>query len=119
MAATRSTGFGQVSVGKKVLLFAGVALVIGFIYFRVAYSKLSDDVQKEKQTLRQNQQKNREIDDKIPKFKLLRAKKQVLDLTIAELQKALPTEAEVPAFFETLERRITESGVEVIKWNKR
>ena len=35
---------------------------------------------------------------------------------IDENQKALPTEAELPAFFETLNRKVLESGVEVSSW---
>src|SRR5690606_38669665 len=34
---------------------------------------------------------------------------------IKENQKALPTEAELPAFFETLNRKVRESGVEVVR----
>ena len=36
--------------------------------------------------------------------------------SIEKNQTALPTEAEVPAFFETLQRKVAESGVEIRKW---
>lgn len=112
--------FGKVSTGKKLALLFVVLGIFAFVYYRFFYKKVADDLKKAKSALAQSNAKLKEIDEnKIPKFKLLRAKKAVLDATIAEQQKALPTEAEVPAFFETLENKVTEAGVEVVRWSKR
>jgi Tfp pilus assembly protein PilO len=49
-------------------------------------------------------------------FKKLAERSEELKKIIEENQRALPTGAELPAFFETLNRKIGEAGVEVKKW---
>ena len=53
------------------------------------------------------------LENDIPKFEKLKARMTRLKRIIDENQKALPTEAELPAFFEMLNRKVAESGVEV------
>jgi type IV pilus assembly protein PilO len=105
--------FARMPTNKKLLLLGAILGVFGFFYYKFAYSSLSDDVTAAKKTLTASRQKNKAIDDKIPLLNTLRAEKQDLEDTINQLQKALPTEAEVPAFFETLERKITAAGLEM------
>jgi Tfp pilus assembly protein PilO len=110
--------FARLPTNKKVLVFVAIGAVLGFVYYRFAYKSLKADVGKAKAAQVAAIQQNAQLEGDIPKFNELRAKKETLDKLIVEHQKALPTEAEVPAFFETLERKITEAGVEVLKWNK-
>jgi Tfp pilus assembly protein PilO len=79
---------------------------------------LREDVESARQANDTAVQKNRKLEQDIPRFAKLRAKQDTLEATIKELQRALPTEAEVPAFFEGIERKMTETGVEVTKWTK-
>ncbi|HEU0037577.1 MAG TPA: type 4a pilus biogenesis protein PilO [Kofleriaceae bacterium] len=111
--------FARMPTGRKVLVFAVIGLVLGLLYFRFFYKPLQADERAAKAEWEQKAAENSKLAGDIPKFKDLRAKKQLLDDTIREQQKALPTGAEVPAFFETLERKVTEAGVDVIKWNKK
>jgi type IV pilus assembly protein PilO len=111
--------FARLPTSRKVLLFVVIALLGGFLYHRFVYKSLKEGVAKAKNQQQQAIQQNAQLEADIPRFNELRAKKEVLDRLIVEHQKALPTEAEVPAFFETLERKITEAGVEVLKWNKK
>jgi len=111
--------FGRMPTSRKVLLFVVVGLIIGFLYYRLAYKSLSESRDNAKQNHAQAVGQNATLEGDLTRFKDLREKKEALDELIVGHQKALPTESEVPAFFETLERKITESGVEVLKWNKR
>lgn len=111
--------FARLPTSKKVLLFVGIAVVAGFLYYRLVFKSLSESVEKAKKQQAAAAGTNSSLDNDVPEFEKLRAKKEEFDVLIVENQKALPTESEVPAFFETLERKITESGVEIIKWNKR
>lgn len=111
--------FARLPTSRKILLFVVIGALGFFLYYRFVYKGLKEDVAKAKNKQQQAIQQNAQLEADIPKFNELRAKKEVLDRLIVEHSKALPTESEVPAFFETLERKITESGVEVLKWNKK
>jgi Tfp pilus assembly protein PilO len=111
--------FARMPTRNKVLVFLLLGLLAGFLYYRMGYKKLKASVTEAKNKAQKAAGDNAALDADIPKFKELRAKKEILDALILEHSKALPTESEVPAFFETLERKITEAGVEVNKWSKR
>lgn len=111
--------FARLPTSRKILLFAVIGLVIGFLYYRFVFKSLDASVEKAKNVYQQAAGQNTALENDLPEFEKLRAKKEEVDVLITENQKALPTESEVPAFFETLERKITESGVDILKWNKR
>jgi type IV pilus assembly protein PilO len=111
--------FGRLPTSRKILLFVGIGLLAGFLYHRLVYKSLDASVEKAKNVLKVAGEQNAALDNDAKLFGEFRAKKEEYDYIIRENQKALPTESEVPAFFETLERKITESGVEIIKWSKR
>jgi type IV pilus assembly protein PilO len=111
--------FARLPTSRKILLFAVIGLVIGFLYYRFVFKSLDTSVEKAKNVYQQAAGQNTALENDLPEFEKLRAKKEEVDVLITENQKALPTESEVPAFFETLERKITESGVDILKWNKR
>ena len=111
--------FGRMPASRKVLVFVVIGALLGLLYFRFVYRSLKADVTAAEAKLKVSASANATLEADIPRFAQLRAKKEILDATIVEHQKALPTEAEVPAFFETVERKITEAGVEVVKWNKK
>jgi Tfp pilus assembly protein PilO len=53
------------------------------------------------------------LESDIPKYEQLKTRMNKLSHMLDEQESALPTEAELPAFFETLNRKVLESGVEV------
>jgi type IV pilus assembly protein PilO len=110
--------FARMPTQRKVLVFAVIGLVLFGGYYQFVYKKLKDNVEQAQQDNQRLAGDNARLAADIPKFKELKARLNELELKIAENQKALPTEAEVPAFFETLERKVTESGVEINKWKK-
>jgi len=111
--------FGRMPTGRKIMVFALVGILGGFLYYKLAYKPLVESLDKAKSLHAQNSATNKTLEDDIPKFNELRAKKEMLDEIIKQQQKALPTESEVPAFFQFVEQKATEAGVDILKWNKR
>lgn len=110
--------FGRMPTRNKVLLFAAIGGVLGFFYYKFAYTSLAADVKKAKQAQVASAAKYRQIEEDIPRYVALRARKDQLDEAIRELQKALPTEAEVPAFFGTIDQKLTDAGIDKMKFQK-
>lgn len=110
--------FGRMPTGRKVAVFVIIGLVGGLLYWRFGFKSLREKVDETQVAHQTLVDENKRLEGDIPKFAELRQKMAELQKTIDENQKALPTEAEVPHFFETLERKMTESGVEITKWKK-
>jgi Tfp pilus assembly protein PilO len=88
------------------------------LYWRFIFKDLKEKVDRTEVQHAQLVQANKQAEADIPKYAVLRQQMAELQKTVEENQKALPTESEVPHFFETLERKMTESGVEITKWKK-
>jgi Tfp pilus assembly protein PilO len=110
--------FGRMPGSRKVLVFVVIGLMIGLLYWRFIFKNLKEKVDQTEVEHAQLVQQNQQYEADIPKYALLRQQMAELQKTVEENQKALPTESEVPHFFETLERKMTESGVEITKWKK-
>ncbi|MFN0248250.1 MAG: type 4a pilus biogenesis protein PilO [Kofleriaceae bacterium] len=110
--------FARMPTQRKVLIFAVIGLALGGLYWQFIYKGLNEDLEQSQQANQRMAQENAKLAKDIPEYDKLKAKIGELEAKIAENQKALPTEAEVPAFFETLERKVKESGVEINKWKK-
>lgn len=110
--------FGRMPNSRKVLVFVVIGLVLGLLYWRFVFKSLSEKVERTEAAHAGLVQQNKQLEADIPKYAVLRQQMAELQKTIEENQKALPSESEVPHFFETLERKMTESGVEITKWKK-
>lgn len=119
MAATGvMADFARMPNQRKVLVFVVIGLMLGLLYWRFVFKSLNERVTQVQAQHDQLVNQNRTLEADIPRYETLRKEMAALQRTIEENQKALPTESEVPAFFETLERKMTESGVEITKWTK-
>ncbi len=119
MAATGvMADFGRMPTNRKVLIFVIIGLALGLLYWRFMFKPLQERVTRVEGEHAQLLSLNNQLEADIPKYAVLRQQMAELQKTIEENQKALPTEAEIPHFFETLERKMTESGVEITKWKK-
>lgn len=107
--------FARMPTRQKVMTFAVIGLFIGLLYWQFVYKGLVADVEAAEGENASLKQQNAKLEKDIPEFDRLRARVTTLQRIIEENQKALPTEAELPAFFETLNRKVLESGVEVIR----
>lgn len=111
--------FARMPTQRKVLVFVVAGLLLGLVYFRFVLSSLNEDLTQAEQAYQSSLQTERRLTENLPKFDALKKERTELNEMISRNQKALPTESEMPAFFDTLERKVRESGVEISKWTKR
>src|SRR5688572_12799323 len=110
--------FGRLPPQRKASAFGVIGVVLGLLYFQFVYKPLESNLAAAEADNKAKAAQHQKLAADIPKFETLKTKMKELTQVITENQKALPTEAEVPAFFETLERKVTESGVEIKRWKK-
>ena len=110
--------FARMPTDRKVLTFAIIGLLLGALYYQFSYKSLRDDVAQAQNDHNAKVAQNRKLDGDLPKFEALKAHMTVLRKIISENEQALPTSAELPAFFDTLNRKTVESGVEVKSWKR-
>jgi type IV pilus assembly protein PilO len=111
--------FARWPTERKVLAFAAIGLVLGFLYWRFGYKAIEDRVEAAQADHDSKVATNRRLAEDIPRYEQLRTKMVRLRELIEKNQTALPSEAEVPAFFETLQHKVNASGVEIHKWTNR
>ncbi len=100
---------------QKVMMFIVAGALLGAVYWQFVYKGLVADLESAQAENDSKKLQNTKLEKDIPEFDNLKAHVDTLERIIDENQKALPTEAELPAFFETLNRKVLESGVEVIR----
>lgn len=105
--------FARMPTQRKVMVFVIIGALLGLLYFRFVLTPLKTDVEEAEAAYAANVANNRKLTDDLKAYKELIPRMEVLNATINENKKALPTEAEVPAFFDTLVVKAKESGVEV------
>lgn len=107
--------FARLPTRQKVMVFAIIGIMLGLLYRQFVYKGLKEDLEIARNENATKIQTNKRLEADIPAFEALKDRVTVLKRIIDENQKALPTEAELPAFFETLNRKVLESGVEVVR----
>jgi type IV pilus assembly protein PilO len=107
--------FARLPTRQKVLIFIVIGILLGALYWQFVYKGLVNDLTAAENENKAKGTQNNKLAADIPEFERLKARMVTLKRIIDENQKALPSEAELPAFFETLNRKILESGVEVIR----
>jgi len=107
--------FARMPTRQKVMVFIVIGALLGALYWQFVYKGLQRDLEAAQNDNRSKKQLNKKLEGNIPEFETLKAHMVTLKRIIDENQKALPTEAELPAFFETLNRKVLESGVEVLR----
>lgn len=110
--------FARLPNDRKVLVFVVIGAVLGLLYYQFVYKSLSEDLQTARGENTAKANLNAKLAKDIPDYEKLKADMQKLEERIARNQESLPTEAELPAFFEMLERKVRQSGVEVNKLTK-
>jgi type IV pilus assembly protein PilO len=110
--------FARLPTQRKVLVFVVVGALLGALYYQFGLKSLSEDVDAAETDHATKVGLNNKLDHDKDDFKALNQRICTLKRVIDENQTALPTEAELPAFFETLNRKVLESGVEVRRWTQ-
>lgn len=107
--------FARRPPGVRIGVYLGIAAMLGLLYYQFALAPVRKGL-KEAEANREAAvndaaaiaQQKQQRDDLIAKQESLRER-------IEQNQKALPTDAEMPAFFDMLARRFNEAGVKVIR----
>ena len=107
--------FAKLPRRQKFMLFGVIAVALGLLYNQFVLKKLKANLADAEGEHDAKQAENARLEHDIPEFQKLKARMQNLNRMIEENQKALPTEAELPAFFDMLNRKVLESGVEVVR----
>lgn len=119
MANQALEDFARRPTNYKVGVFGGVLLAFGALYYQFAFKPLSEEVTTARADSEQMAAQKVKLGKDKDDFRELQAKMAALKRIIDENQKALPTGAELPAFFETLIRKANEAGVEIAKWESK
>lgn len=105
--------FARLPNQRKAMIFIVAGFLIFLLYYQFGFKSLSKDVDEAEAQHNQKVAANRKADDDIKTYNELKPAVNRLTAQIEQNEKALPTEAELPAFFETLNRKVSESGVQV------
>jgi type IV pilus assembly protein PilO len=116
MASPALEEFARRPTSYKASVFGGVALAFAALYFQFGYKPLRDELAEARGNSQQMAAKKVQAQKDEEDFRELQTKMVALKKIIDENQKALPTGAELPAFFDTLNRKVNEAGVEIRKW---
>lgn len=104
---------------RKALVFVVIGGVLGLGYWKLVYTSLDERLAEVRAEHASKLATQKRLADDLPKYEGLQARMAKLRELIEQNQAALPREAEVPAFFETLQHKVAESGVEIRKWTNR
>jgi Tfp pilus assembly protein PilO len=110
------TEFGRKPPLVKVGVFVAIGLVLGALYWQLVYSGLRKDVQAAEDTKGALVADEQKLTKDEKEFTQLKEKQDVLETMIKENDNALPTAAQLPSFFDMLNRKVGEAGVDVRRW---
>lgn len=109
--------FARMPPRQKLLVFVVIGGLLGLLYWKFIYKDLDEQLEAAEQQHDAKVDKARKLAADIPKFEELRARINKVRELIEKNQTALPSDAELPAFFETVQRKVAESGAEIHKWS--
>lgn len=103
----------------KISVLLAALGVLGLLYYQFFYSDLSDRKAELEQQRSVLLEKQRKLNIELEEQKKLAQQNEELQRIIRDNQKALPTEAELPAFFDHLQRKAGDAGVSIRRWERR
>ena len=111
--------FAKMPPAQKAGVFAVIGALLALVYWQLGFKTLDSNLDDARADHDAKVAMNKKLADDIPKYAALKAQMKELKQKIDENQKALPTETELPAFFETINRKVLESGVEMLRSDKK
>jgi Tfp pilus assembly protein PilO len=105
--------FARLPNQRKAMIFIVAGLLMFLLYYQFGFKSLNRELEEAEGTFNAKVAANKKADADIKSFNELKPAVNRLKAQIDQNEKALPTEAELPAFFDTLNRKVTESGVQV------
>ena len=111
--AGRIADFARRPPRERAAIYAGVIALLGLLYWQFGLSPVRKAGKDAEAELASAQEQGRKLNkDKRARDELV-AQQEKLKEQIEQNQKALPTDAEMPAFFDMLARKFAEAGVQV------
>ncbi len=110
--------FARLPNQRKSMIFIVAAFLIFLLYYQFVFKNLTRNLQDAEGQREGKVAQTHQLDVDIKRFDELKPTVDRLLIQVKENEKALPTESELPAFFETLNRKVTESGVQVNRSNQ-
>ena len=107
--------FARRPLGVKIGTFAGLGALLGLLYFQFGYQAVKKEIEQAEGELEADKADARKLKAQKDEYDQLILRQDEIKKRMGQSQKALPTEAEMPAFFDLLARRTAEAGVEPIK----
>jgi Tfp pilus assembly protein PilO len=105
--------FARLPNQRKAMIFVVAGFLLFLLYYQFGFKSLAKDYDEAEAQHNAKVAASHKADQDIKTFNDLKPAVNRLKAQIDQNEKALPTEAELPAFFETLNRKVTESGVQV------
>jgi Tfp pilus assembly protein PilO len=105
--------FARLPQQRKAMIFIVAGFLIFLLYYQFGFKSLSKDVEDAEGEHNTKVAASHKADQDIKTYNELKPLVNTFKAQIDQNEKALPTESELPAFFETLNRKVTESGVQV------
>jgi Tfp pilus assembly protein PilO len=105
--------FARLPQQRKVMIFVVAGFLMFLLYYQFVFKPLNKDLDEANAQHDAKVAASHKADADIKTFAELKPAVNRLEAQIRENEKALPTESELPAFFDTLNRKVTESGVQV------
>jgi len=107
--------FSRRPLQYKAMVFAGVGALLGLLYWQFMLSPLRKERDAAAADLDSQKAESSRLKQQKKHYDELVADETKLKAEIEQNQKALPTEAEMPAFLDMLSRKTGEAGVEMLK----
>lgn len=99
----------------KIAVFVGVGVVLGLLYWQFLLSPLNQKRDEGRQAIVSLEGERDKLSSQEKEYRELLDKRERLERVTKTIERVLPSDAELPAFFEMLDRRFSEAGVEAKK----
>src|SRR3954471_9005506 len=97
--------FARLPNQRKAMIFVVAGFLMFLLYYQFGFKSLSKDVDEAEAQHNAKVAANHKADEDLKTFAELKPAVNRLKAQIDQNEKALPTEAELPAFFETMNRK--------------
>lgn len=115
MAGGALEDFSRKPLQYKLIVFAGIGVLLGLLYWQFAFSPLEKERDAAAADLEEQKAEAARLKTQKRQYDELVAKEAQLKADIEQNQKALPTESEIPALLDMLSRKTSEAGIEMHK----
>lgn len=108
----------KMSLARRLGLLGAMVLFVLVAYYQLFFTSLSDERDQLEGQQRSLLNEQNKLDKDLEEMRRLARVYMELEQSIRDNQRALPTEAELPAFFDHLQRKAVDAGVTIRSWER-